>query len=94
MRLEHGSPQSMLRTKGVACEGVDEVTWLDRLNTRKKGKEGPCRAFCKCTREMGWPLEERILTSKAVWSVWVFCLSFSKREKQQSACLVFGLENH
>lgn len=38
MRLEHGSPQSMLRTKGVACEGVDEVTWLDRLNTRKKGK--------------------------------------------------------
>lgn len=54
--------------------GVDEVPGLTRMNTRtmNDGGRGTGRAFCKGSREMGWPLEEGILSSKAVWFVWVF----------------------
>lgn len=53
MRTEHGSSQSMVSMEGVACDGVDEVTGLAGVNTSKNGKEEPCRAFCKGSREMG-----------------------------------------
>lgn len=64
----------MLRTKGEACDNAEEVTGLARADIRKKGKEGPCRDFCKGKRETVRPLEEGTLSSKAVWSVWVFFL--------------------
>lgn len=65
-------------TEGAACDSAEEVTGLARADTRKEGKEEPGRDFCKGREEMVRPLEERTLSSKAVWFIWVFPL-FKKR---------------